>query len=179
MGARVDVGALAGAGGAGSVTVRGPDGPLRGAGEVDLRDAPDLAPLVAALAAGAEGETRVVRAPAPPAQGDRPHPLLGGRGAWRSEGTPRRSEDGFVVRGRALRAGTVDAAGDHRLVLAFGALGLAVPGLELVGAQAAGKSYPGFLDALGTGRSRGERVESPAPGPPPLESPDSPGAPPA
>lgn len=170
MGARVDIAAPTGAGGAGavagSVTVRGPDGRLRGAGEVDLRDAPDLAPLVAALAAGADGETRVVRAPhLRHKETDRIRSSVAAVVALGGDASA--SEDGFLVRGRTLRAGTVDAAGDHRLVLAFGALGLAVPGLEIVGARAAGKSYPGFLDALERAVGGGGRGESPAPGPPP------------
>jgi 5-enolpyruvylshikimate-3-phosphate synthase len=42
----------------------------------------------------------------------------------------------------------VDAAGDHRLVLAFGILGLAIEGVVLRGAQAVSKSYPTFLAEL-------------------------------
>ena len=152
MGARVETGPD------GDAVVTGPVR-CRGAGEVDLRDAPDLAPLVAALAAGAEGETRVVGAPhLRDKESDRIATAvaavvaLGGD----AEGTA----DGFVVRGRALRGGNVAVAGDHRLALAFGVLGLVVPGVALVGVEAVAKSYPGFSAVL-RAVALGERDPSP------------------
>ena len=57
-------------------------------------------------------------------------------------------EDGFVVYGQPLAGGTVKVGGDHRIALAFGVLGLAVPGVVLSGAEAVSKSYPGFFDEL-------------------------------
>lgn len=58
--------------------------------------------------------------------------------------------DGFVVRGsRRLRGGTADAAGDHRLAMAFtiAALGAREPS-TITGADAVAVSYPGFFAAL-------------------------------
>ena len=58
--------------------------------------------------------------------------------------------DGFVIRGRRQPAGgEVDAAGDHRLVMAFTiiALGARAP-VTIHGAQAVAVSYPGFSDDL-------------------------------
>ncbi len=136
----------------GEPRVRGPGRRLDAPGEVDLRGAPDLAPLVAVLAAGARGTTRVVRAPHLRfKESDRIEAVVAAVRAvgGEAEGT----EDGFVIRGRALRRGDVDVVGDHRLALAFGVLGLGVPGVSLTGAAGrdggvAGKSYPGFLAAL-------------------------------
>jgi 3-phosphoshikimate 1-carboxyvinyltransferase len=58
------------------------------------------------------------------------------------EATP----DGFVVRGgRALRGGTIDARGDHRMAMLGAVAGLAsTDGVEVVGMDAAAVSYPGF-----------------------------------
>ena len=59
-------------------------------------------------------------------------------------------EDGFHVFGdRPLRGGTADAAGDHRLAMAFAiaALGGAHPS-EIHNAEAVDVSYPGFFDVL-------------------------------
>jgi 3-phosphoshikimate 1-carboxyvinyltransferase len=58
------------------------------------------------------------------------------------EATP----DGFVVRGgRALRGGTIDAQGDHRMAMLGAVAGLAsTDGVEVVGMDAAAVSYPGF-----------------------------------
>jgi 3-phosphoshikimate 1-carboxyvinyltransferase len=133
--------------GGGDVRVRGPAGPLAGAGDVDLRDAPDLAPLVGALAAGAEGTTRVVGAPHLRAkESDRVASVVAAVRALGGDAVER--PDGFEVRGRPLRGGVVAVRGDHRLALAFGVLGLAVEGVVLAGAEAVEKSYPGFLRDL-------------------------------
>ena len=58
--------------------------------------------------------------------------------------------DGFIVRGtRRLAGGTADAAGDHRLAMAFAiaALGAREP-CAISGADAVAVSYPGFFEAL-------------------------------
>ena len=58
--------------------------------------------------------------------------------------------DGFVIRGeRRLRGGSADAAGDHRLAMAFAiaALGADAP-CTITGADAVAVSYPDFFPAL-------------------------------
>ncbi len=60
--------------------------------------------------------------------------------------------DGFHVRGRRrLSGGTADAAGDHRLAMAFAvaALGAHDPS-TILGAEAVAVSYPQFFEVLGT-----------------------------
>ncbi len=58
--------------------------------------------------------------------------------------------DGFHVAGaRRLRGGQADAAGDHRLAMAFAVAALGARGPSLIiGAEAVDVSYPGFFDAL-------------------------------
>ena len=58
--------------------------------------------------------------------------------------------DGFVVRGPVpLRGGEVDAAGDHRMAMAFAVAGLIASGpVRVRGMESVGDSFPGFLDAL-------------------------------
>jgi 3-phosphoshikimate 1-carboxyvinyltransferase len=60
--------------------------------------------------------------------------------------------DGFVVRGAGpLRGGTTDAAGDHRLAMAFAIAALgARAACTIEGADAVAVSYPGFFAALET-----------------------------
>jgi 3-phosphoshikimate 1-carboxyvinyltransferase len=60
--------------------------------------------------------------------------------------------DGFRVRGdRRLAGGTADAAGDHRLAMAFAIAALGARGPSVVtGAQSVAVSYPGFFDVLST-----------------------------
>ena len=59
--------------------------------------------------------------------------------------------DGFVVRGhRRPTGGRVDAAHDHRLVMAFTIVGLGASGSTFItGADAVGVSYPAFVEDLG------------------------------
>ena len=60
--------------------------------------------------------------------------------------------DGFHVRGaRRLTGGRPEAAGDHRLAMAFAIAGLAASGDTFVsGAEAVDVSYPGFFETLNT-----------------------------
>jgi 3-phosphoshikimate 1-carboxyvinyltransferase len=59
-------------------------------------------------------------------------------------------DDGWVIEGKgALRGGRVDAAGDHRIAMAFLVAGLrAKEGVTVDGAEAAAVSDPGFLARL-------------------------------
>lgn len=131
----------------GSALVEGPGGRLRAAGDVDLQDAPDLLPLVGALAAAADGVTRIHGAAhARAKESDRVATTA--RAARALGAQVLEHADGLTIRGAPLAGACVDAAGDHRLALAFGVLGLVVPGTVVRGAEAASKSQPGFLEAL-------------------------------
>jgi 3-phosphoshikimate 1-carboxyvinyltransferase len=123
-------------------------GPLEGTvvepDEVPL--AIDELTLVALLGAHAEGET-VVRGAEELRlkESDRIAGVVNGLRALGADidATP----DGFSVRGDGspLRGGTVDANGDHRMAMLGAVAGLAsVEGVEVVGMEAAGVSYPGF-----------------------------------
>ena len=126
--------------------------PTRGA-HLDLRDTPDLAPVLAAVAASV---------------------ALAGRGPSKLTclGTLRGKEsDRVAVLGRGLRAlglsirttpDSLEVAagegnhapvelsgqGDHRMVFAFALLSLVRPGIAVSGAEAAAKSWPGFVSEL-------------------------------
>ena len=55
--------------------------------------------------------------------------------------------DGFAVRGDGspLKGGTIDSQGDHRMAMLGAVAGLAsTEGVEVVGMDAAGVSYPAF-----------------------------------
>jgi 3-phosphoshikimate 1-carboxyvinyltransferase len=57
--------------------------------------------------------------------------------------------DGFTIRGGPPAGGDADAAGDHRLAMAFAIAGSrAVSGVQITGAEAVAVSYPGFFDQL-------------------------------
>ncbi|MFM8980327.1 MAG: 3-phosphoshikimate 1-carboxyvinyltransferase [Planctomycetia bacterium] len=141
MGARVDV--LAG----GVAEVQGPPQGLAAAGEVDLRDAPDLLPLVAVLAAFARGRTRLVGlAHARGKESDRvarSAALLAALGIEAEAG-----DSDLVVQGGAPRAACLHAHGDHRLAFAAALAALRLPGTSLEGAAAVAKSHPSLWHDL-------------------------------
>jgi len=57
--------------------------------------------------------------------------------------------DGFTIDGGPLKGGTADAAGDHRLAMAFAIAGSrAAHPVAITGAEAVAVSYPGFFDDL-------------------------------
>jgi 3-phosphoshikimate 1-carboxyvinyltransferase len=141
MGAVVEVLPTGASGGeqVGDVIAR--HGPLRATlvrGE-EIPAAIDELPLVALVAAFAEGETRVIdAAELRHKESDRVATTL---------------EDGFVVAGTGgLRGGSVDADGDHRIAMLAAVAGLASrEGVDVRGMEAAAVSYPGFtrdLEAL-------------------------------
>jgi 3-phosphoshikimate 1-carboxyvinyltransferase len=126
------------------------------AGAFDLNATPDLLPVMAALAAFAEGETHLTNvAHARIKETDRIAVMaqeLDKLGVRRWE-TP----DGLVIQGGAPpgapSGGPVDGHGDHRVVMALAAMGLGAAGdLEIRGAEAADVTYPGFLSLLGARR---------------------------
>jgi 3-phosphoshikimate 1-carboxyvinyltransferase len=144
----------------GRATVVGPPDGLVAPGAIDLSHAPDLLPLVGALAGAARGTTRIGGAGhARFKESDRLETVraalvaLGGRA--RIEG-----ED-LLVEGGGLGGGEVAVAGDHRIAFAFGVLGLVVPGVVLRGAEAVSKSHPAFLEDLV--RAAGAAGEGPRP----------------
>ena len=61
--------------------------------------------------------------------------------------------DGLVVRPRPLSGALLDPVRDHRLAMAFAAIGLRVPGVRIAGPGCVNKSCPGFFRALDTLRA--------------------------
>jgi 3-phosphoshikimate 1-carboxyvinyltransferase len=123
---------------------------VTGAGRIrpvtaDLADASESAPVAAALAALADGPSRLTgighmrrhetdRLAALAAQ-------IGALGGDVSE-----LPDGLTIRPRPLRASGQAFASydDHRMVMAAAVLGLAVPGIEVENAATVAKTFPGF-----------------------------------
>ncbi len=125
-------------------------GELRGC-VIDASPVPDLIPALCAVAAAAAGETRIVNAARLRLkESDRLKSTaemiraLGGE----AEELP----DGLVIRGKAaLRGGTVDPRGDHRIAMAAAAAaGVCRESVVIPGSECAAKSYPRFWEDLDT-----------------------------
>ncbi len=118
--------------------------------EVDLTEAPDLAPTFAALALFAEG-TAVLRGVAHLRHKESDRLELVARNLRRLGREAWAEADRLVVRAPAgrLRGGPVETAGDHRIAMAFAVAGLRLGGVVLDDAACVAKSYPRFWDDLG------------------------------
>lgn len=122
-------------------------GPLHG-GIFDLNAIPDTLPAISVVAAFAQGETVLTNAAHTRIkETDRIAAMaleLGKLGICCTE-----RPDGLAIQGGTVRGGKVDGHGDHRIVMALAAAGLgAESAIEVVGAEAADVTYPGFLDIL-------------------------------
>lgn len=129
-----------------SVTVSPPkDGVLRGF-SADMREIPDLLPILSVLAAYAQGETHLHHAARLRLKEcDRlteTAKLLRNLGGDVTE-----TEDALLIRGSGLQGGTVDGCNDHRMVMsaAIAALGCAKK-VTILGTEAVNKSYPAFFE---------------------------------
>ena len=132
-----------------------PDGlTVNGSGRVsgitaDLRDVNELAPVLTAVAAVADSPSVFTGlAHTRTHETDRLAALAKEINALGGDITE--LPDGLQIRPRPLRAaaaagpfGTYD---DHRMVMAAAVLGLAVPGLQVAGADTVAKTFPGFTD---------------------------------
>jgi 3-phosphoshikimate 1-carboxyvinyltransferase len=109
----------------------------------------DELPLVALLGCYAEGETLVRGAgELRVKESDRIAAVVEG---LRGLGADiEAADDGFLVRGTGgLRGGLLEARGDHRMAMLGAVAGLASrEGVEVAGIEAAGVSYPGFVEDL-------------------------------
>jgi 3-phosphoshikimate 1-carboxyvinyltransferase len=119
-------------------------GPATVAGaDLDLRDAGELTPVLAAIAAVADSPSRLtgidyLRGH----ETDRLAALareLSGLGAVVTE-----LDDGLQIRPKRLHGGVFRTYDDHRMAMAGAVVGLVVPGLRLDDVATTGKTFPGF-----------------------------------
>jgi 3-phosphoshikimate 1-carboxyvinyltransferase len=111
----------------------------------DLADVSESATVAAALAALADGPSRLTGiGHMRQHETDRLAALAAEIGAL--GGDVRELPDGLAIRPRPLRASGQPFASydDHRMVMAAAVLGLAVPGIEVENAATVAKTFPGF-----------------------------------
>lgn len=127
-----------------AVTVRG--GTLMGI-TLDVKDIPDLVPVVAAVAALSRGQTRLIHAERLRfKESDRLESIARTLNALGGEVVP--AKDGLTINGKAkLHGGKVNACGDHRIAMlaAIAACGCDDP-VVIEDGQVVNKSYPNFFN---------------------------------
>jgi 3-phosphoshikimate 1-carboxyvinyltransferase len=125
-------------------------GPLRGV-DIPVERVPSLIdelPVILALAATAEGKTRL-RGAAELRVKESDRLAVMARGLQALGVRLQEYEDGMDVEGGRIGGGAVDGAGDHRCAMSFCVLGQAADGeLTVDGCQNIDTSYPGFVDDL-------------------------------
>lgn len=132
------------------VTVsRDPDRDLIGI-EVDMSSMSDLVPTVAALAACANGMTRIsgvgfIRAKESDRLGDLATELR--KCGAQVEVEP----DGLAITPAPLRAAVIDPHDDHRLAMSLALLGLRQSGISVSNAEVVSKSWPNYWSAMRLG----------------------------
>jgi 3-phosphoshikimate 1-carboxyvinyltransferase len=123
---------------------------------VDIRDSPDLGPIIAVLGCYAEGETKISGAQRLRfKESDRLAAIsteLSSLGAKITQ-----TDDGLIIRGSgSLKGGLVHSHNDHRIVMALAVAALRAQDEVIIeGAECVNKSYPRFFDDL---RSLGVEV---------------------
>ena len=117
---------------------------------IDASRIPDLVPVISVVAAGAEGETRIIHAERLRIkESDRlatTTAMLKALGADIKE-----TEDGLLIRGKKeLDGGTVDSFNDHRIAMSAAvAAGICSSPVIVTGAECTDKSFPGFWEIIG------------------------------
>lgn len=114
---------------------------------LDVRDTPDLLPILASVAAVTPGETRFTGAARLRIkESDRLKTMAAGIRAIGGEAEEQ--PDGLIVRCvKPPAGGAVDAAGDHRIAMAFSIAATRCLGpVTIRGAEAVRKSYPAFFE---------------------------------
>lgn len=114
---------------------------------LDLRDAPDLVPTVAVLAALKKGLTCISGvAHLKFKESDRLSVLA--KELEKLGVEAKETRDGLWIRGGNPHGGEIDPHGDHRIAMSFAVLGLKVDGVKIKDPKCVSKSYPGFWEGL-------------------------------
>ena len=121
-------------------------GSLRGI-VANVRDCSDVFPTLAAMAACADSPTELAGiAHTRKQESDR---IAAVASALRAVGAGATEfADTIRIDPAPLHGGVVDAAGDHRIAMAFSILGLQVPGIAIEGSESVAKTFPGFYDMV-------------------------------
>ena len=116
--------------------------------DIDMVALSDLVPTLAAVAVFAGSPTRIrgvgfIRAK----ESDRLGDLCAELRRLGAEATT--TDDGLMIQPAVLHGSRLGTHHDHRLAMAFGLIGLRVPGIEIDDRDVVSKSWPGFWDMLG------------------------------
>lgn len=125
------------------ITVRGPE--LLSGVRVDMNESPDAVLAVAAAAALADGSTVIENvASLRVKESDRLAALAAELAKLGATASVR--EDSIRIEPGQVHGAAIDTYDDHRIAMAFGVIGLAVPGVTIRDAGCVAKTWPTFFD---------------------------------
>jgi 3-phosphoshikimate 1-carboxyvinyltransferase len=116
--------------------------------EYDLRNCPDLFPIISALCSKARGESKLtglkrLRIK----ESDRLQSMI--IGLKRMGVKISRERESLIIRGGALKGASIDPYNDHRIAMSFGVLGTIADGETAIrNAECVSKSYPEFWNHM-------------------------------
>lgn len=113
--------------------------------EMDLRQTPDLMPVLSAVAAAVPGKTTRITGAARLRLKESDRLTAMAEVIRALGGSAEEAPDGLTVHGTRLRGGTVDGHGDHRVAMSAAIAATVCAGpVTILGAEAVNKSYPDF-----------------------------------
>jgi len=129
------------------VSVRGPAGPLRSLGEVDMNSFPDAVLAYAVLALFADGPTRIknvwnlrIKETDRLAALEKELRKLGARADA--------DRDSLYIQPGPLHGAEIDTYDDHRMAMAFSLAGLRVPGVVIRDPACVSKTWPRYFEVF-------------------------------
>ena len=114
---------------------------------IDAEQIPDLVPILSILAAGRKGKTQIINAERLRIkESNRLYAMT--RCINSLGGSAEETSDGMIIYGTGqLEGGTVDGFSDHRIVMSAAIASIICRNtVEITGAEAVNKSYPGFFE---------------------------------
>jgi 3-phosphoshikimate 1-carboxyvinyltransferase len=117
--------------------------------DIDMNEMPDMVPTLAAVAAFAEGESRIRNvAHLRVKESDRLHVVALELNKFHV--AVEELADGLVIRGGRVQSPetAIQAHNDHRIAMTFAVMGLKVPGVVIEGAESVAKSFPTFWEVF-------------------------------
>jgi len=126
-------------------------GKLKGLGEVDMNDFPDIVMPLAVVAAFAEGKTRITNiAHLKFKESDRISVTVN---ELRKLGANVEADDSSITitgisEGKNLHGALIDSNNDHRIAMSFAVAGLKVQGISIEKEEAVNKSFPEFFEEI-------------------------------
>jgi 3-phosphoshikimate 1-carboxyvinyltransferase len=133
-----------------SITLDATGVELKGLGETDMNDYPDIVMPLAVVASFAEGETKITNIEhLRIKESDR---ITVTADSLKQLGVEADAGKDYLLikghSGKGMHGAGIDSSNDHRIAMSFTIAGLKIPGVKIINERAVDKSYPNFYEEL-------------------------------